>query len=77
MTEAQLAQMLSDFFISDESGKFSMKEFIKDFESTHNVDAKQARKGRRLHANVLEIIKRIAFVISGRGLKNFGTLLAD
>ncbi len=54
-----------------------MKEFIKQFHVLYNVDPKQARRGRRLYTNLAEILKRISFVISGRGLKNFGTLLAD
>lgn len=41
------------------------------------MDPAQARRGRRLYTNVTDILKRIAFVISGRGLRNFGTLLAD
>ena len=69
--------MLRGFFSPDENGKFSMKEFIKEFSHSQNLDTKQSRRGRRLYTNLLEILKRIAFVISGRGLKNFGTLLAD
>ena len=54
-----------------------MKEFIADFQLHRDIERKEGRRGRRLYQSVLEILKRIAFVITGRGLKNFGTLLAD
>jgi len=77
VTESQISEMLKGFFSADENGKYSMKEFIHEFSTSQNIDTKESRRGRRLYTNVTEILKRIAFVISGRGLKNFGTLLAD
>ncbi len=75
--EEQVKDMLREFLSEDENGKFSMKEFIQEFKVSQQIENQNPRRGRRLYTNVNDIIKRIAFVISGRGLKNFGSLLAD
>lgn len=76
-SEEQIRDILREFLSEDENGKFSMKEFIKEFKESQQIESQNPRRGRRLYTNVNDILKRIAFVISGRGLKNFGSLLAD
>jgi hypothetical protein len=76
-SEDKVKEMLQNLLQPDEQGKFSYMEFIKEFNGTNDVANTQAKRGRRLYQSKDEIVKRIAYVIEHRGLKNFGSLLAD
>ena len=71
----KVREMLSSFFTSDQYGKYSYLDFIKEFQATEKNNPMQ--RGRRLIQTVEEIKKRIAYHIDQRGIKNLGTLLAD
>jgi hypothetical protein len=75
-TISKVQEMLSNALQADEKGRFSYLEFIKEYKDG-DVTPEQARRGRRLYINKEDIIKRIAYVIEHRGMKNFGSLLAD
>ena len=60
----------------DDSGKFSHKEFMDDFNIMDKAQAAGA-KGRKFFMAAEDILKRLAGVIEQRGLKTFGGLLAD
>jgi len=76
-TEEKLREILSTFFLPDDKGKYSYLEFINEFKANHDDDPTKARRGRRLYQSRDDVLKRIAYVIEHRGLKNFGSLLAD
>ena len=70
------AEVLSALLQPDEKGRFSYLEFVSEYKANDPTPA-QARRGRRLYTSKEEILKRIAYVIEHRGMRNFGQLLAD
>ena len=60
----------------DDQGRFSYLEFVSEYKANDPTPA-QARRGRRLYTSKEEILKRVAYVIEHRGMRNFGQLLAD
>lgn len=72
----EIRDMLSNMLQPNEQGRYSYVEFVNEYKSTDPTPA-QARRGRRLYTSKEEILKRISYVIEHRGMKNFGSLLAD
>lgn len=66
----RVKQMLSNFFVPDEHGKYSYLEFIEEFKNAEKTNP--LFKGKRLFQNLDEILKKMAACIESRQLKQFG-----
>ncbi|TNV88020.1 hypothetical protein FGO68_gene1522 [Halteria grandinella] len=75
-SEMKVREMLSNLLQSDDKGKYSYIEFIKEYKQADEAPS-QRRKGRRLYQSKEEILKRVAYVIEHRKLRTFGQILAD
>lgn len=69
-------EVLAALLQPDDQGRFSYLEFVAEYKASDPTPA-QARRGRRLYTSREEILKRVAYVIEHRGMRNFGQLLAD
>lgn len=69
-------EVLGALLQPDDQGRFSYLEFVSEYKANDPTPA-QARRGRRLYTSKEEILKRVAYVIEHRGMRNFGQLLAD